>query len=73
MTTHLPTDSEIIAAVTAAIARAESRGEYWCDHLPAYCHEDHAHESDGDYVATLSDGRIVWLAPGDKFGRCRIA
>ncbi len=72
MTTQLPTDSAIIAAVTAASARAESRGANWCDHLPDYCRDDHAHEGDGWYIATLPDGRVVWLAEGDQFARYRI-
>ncbi len=72
MTTHLPTDSEIIAAVTAAIARAESRGENWCDHLPDYCGSDDAYASDGQYIATLPDGRIIWHVEGDPYATVTI-
>ncbi len=73
LTPDLPADEEILAAVTAAIADAERRGENWCDALPDYCHGDPAHESDGQYITTLPDGRVVWLVEGDQFTRYRIA
>ncbi len=69
----LPSDADIIAAVTEAIADAERRGENWCDHLPHYCGSDEAYASDDQYITTLTDGRIVWLAEGDQFTRYFLA
>ncbi len=69
----LPSDEAIIAAVSEAIDRARVRGENWCDALPDYCRDDGSHESDGQYIATLTDGRIVWLAEGDKLARYFLA